>query len=118
MMFSAVQETIDWGMARFPWQFVSTVPKRRPDEFCSVSREGGRFEVGIDRPVIACQFWAQSPARAEEMALSFAFEVAKTRMQEIDGVYRADVTGCYDFADPDSGSPRWQVSLELVTVTR
>ena len=89
------------------------VPEARPERFVTVERTGGASELFRDMPTVAVQCWSDTRYGASEMA-------RKARDACLDyanepGVSRVDVTGVYDFPDPDSEQPRYQLTVELVT---
>lgn len=89
------------------------VPEERPSEFVTVERTGGASELFRDMPTVAVQCWAVTRYEASEMAL-------KARDACMDygsapNVCRVSVQSMYDFPDPDSRQPRYQLVVELVT---
>lgn len=91
------------------------VPPVRPGEFATVERTGGRASAGIDRPTVAIQVWAASRERAEEVALDLRDMLVLRAGDLIPKVRSVQVTGPYDFPDPDTDQNRYQIAVDLVT---
>lgn len=89
------------------------VPGDRPERFVTVERTGGSSEPFRDLPTVAVQCWAQTRYEASEMARR-SRDACLDYMDE-PGVSRVEVTSMYDFPDPDSRQPRYQLVVELVT---
>lgn len=94
-----------------------SAPSPLPTEFVTVERAGGSTELGIDRPLMAVQCWADSVERAAEMAQALRRSAVSGGLLSREGVYSAQVSGCYSFPDPDSRKPRYQFSVSLVTTS-
>lgn len=90
------------------------VPKDRPAEFITVERTGGDRVDVRDRPVIAIQCWSTSRYQASELARKVGDSLEAMRTHP--NVGRMDINTSYNFPDLDSGTPRYQVVVELVTV--
>ena len=90
------------------------VPADRPAEFLRVERLGGGPDNrALDKPLVMGQGWAQSRARAEDIAAEFR-DLLMNRYGEahlIRGVL--DVNGPYFDPDPDSYTPRFTVTATL-----
>lgn len=91
------------------------VPSLRPAEFATVERTGGGASVGIDRPTLAIQVWAEKRERAEEVSIDLRGMLIARLAELVPRVRSVRVTGPYDFPDPESGQDRYQLSVELVT---
>lgn len=89
------------------------VPAARPDRFMTIERTGGACSLGVDRPIVAVQCWANSKAEAYILALT-ARESLINLPNEVSQICRATVESIYDFPDPDSDMRRYQLNLELV----
>lgn len=92
---------------------LAEVPDERPARFVTVERTGGPSEFYRDMPTLAVQCWAESRYEASELA-----EAAREAVMDIGGepgVSRCEVASCYNFPDPDSRQPRYQLVIELVT---
>lgn len=90
------------------------VPADRPERFATIERtSGGRADVR-DMPVLAVQFWAPTRYEASEMARIGASLIESYRPHP--NIGRLDINSTYNFPDPESGSARYQVVVEMVTV--
>lgn len=94
-------------------QVVTQVPATWTGKLVSIERTGGKIDAFSDSPTFAVQAWA--PSKAEAAAL------AKQAAAAIDGwpqvapeVADATVESMYDFADPDSRSQRFQLTVHAV----
>lgn len=94
-------------------QIVTQVPDRWTGKLVSIERTGGKIDAFSDSPTFAVQAWA--PSKAEAAAL------AKQAAAAIDGwpqvapeVADARVESMYDFADPDSRSQRFQLTVHAI----
>ena len=89
------------------------IPASRPEKFVTIERTGGRIDAFSDAPTFAVQTWA--PTKAEAAALAKQAAVAidnwpKTAPEVAD----ATVESLYDFADPDSRSQRFQLTVHAI----
>ena len=106
-MYSAEQSFIEWLTAK--GYAASTYPPKTGSEFVTVERTGGQVADLIDHPTVAIQTWAQTPTRAEEMALSIRNALFTSRP---DGVLNIAVDGLYPFWDESTRLPRYQLVLD------
>ena len=106
-MYSVEQSFVAWLTAK--GYAASTYPPDRGSEFVTVERTGGRVADLIDHPTVAIQTWAQTPPRAEEMALSIRNALFYSRP---DGVANIAVDGLYPFWDESTRLPRYQLVLD------
>ena len=93
----------------------ATVPDERPSELYVVAREGGSSSPGVDRPLLSVQAWAKTRSRAAELAEAARRGLSERLAPSVRGVQSARVSTTYWFPDPESGLPRYQLSLQLVT---
>ena len=96
-------------------QVFAEAPKDRPKEFITVERLGGSSEnYVIDYPMVAIQCWDKSRSKAS----AFAYEADKA-LQDITAHNRAVAfakrNSMYNFPDPDSKQPRYQLVYDFVT---
>lgn len=112
-MFDVTADLVAWVPGALGVPAFADPPAQRPAEFVTVERTGGPREVGIDRPSVALQAWAGSSARASTLASELARGLLESYPARA-RVWRCDVSGIYEFADPDSGHARWQVTADLV----
>lgn len=89
------------------------VPRTRPVEFMTVERVGGPEGRVLGSPLLAVQVWAAARWRAAELADSVAALIRS--MELLPWVGRVLISSVTNFPDPDSGSPRYQITVELVT---
>jgi hypothetical protein len=95
-----------------PWH--ADVPKPRPPRLITTERVGGGGDsVVLDRPRVAVQCWAETREKASALAAGVAGLVP--RMAEIHRVMQAEKVSQLNFPDLASGSPRYQVVINLVT---
>lgn len=91
------------------------VPATRPSRFITLERTGGQRTRVVDEGTFAVQVWAAS--RAE--AMLSADETASLLIQAptlVDAVASLDVLSVYNFPDPDSGAPRYQLTVTAVVM--
>ena len=111
-MYSITKQFLTWLTSQ--GYTVHTYPPKTGNEFVTIERTGGYVENKIDHPEIAIQTWAQSEARAEEMALNIRNALLLGSLP--DGVYRVDVNaGPYPFYDEDTRLPRYQIVFDCTT---
>lgn len=89
------------------------VPGTRPAEFVTVERVGGPEGRVLGSPLLAVQVWAKDRWRAAELADTYAGFMRG--MEVLPWVARVDVSSVTNFPDLDSRSPRYQITVELVT---
>ena len=79
----------------------------------TIERTGGRIDAFSDAPTFAVQAWA--PTKAEAAALAKQAAVAIDNWPVSDpAVADATVESLYDFADPDSRSQRFQLTVHAI----
>ena len=107
-VYSVTEEFIAWLTAN--GYTASTYPPKTGDEFVTVERTGGSVVDMVDRPEIAIQTWAESEARAEEMANEIRSLLLLGSLPY--GVHHVAVdSGPYPFWDDFTGKPRYQIAL-------
>ena len=85
------------------------VPRDRPDELVTVTREGGaRRNALLDRAGIGIYCWAASEQRAWELAE--AVSDAMLSLGFADGYALVEQEAMYSDPDPDARAPRWYLS--------
>lgn len=93
---------------------VADVPRDRPGAFVSLERTGGaRDSVVIDRAMLAIQCWA--PTRHEASELALEVDAALPGLVTVPRITRVTRLGLYHFPDPESGSPRYQLTASVTT---
>lgn len=106
MPYSVEQSFVEWladkGYA------ASTYPPKGGSEFVTIERTGGIVADLIDHPTVAIQTWAQTPTRAEQMALAIRNALFTSRPA---GVAHVTVDGLYPFYDESTRLPRYQLVL-------
>lgn len=114
MAFDVEQALVEWVPTKVGAPCYAEVPDPRPARFVTVERTGGEASLGVDRPLLAVQAWADTAANASALALELrdAIVVGAT---EIPQVCRCDVTSVYRFPDPDSRQARYQLDVSAVT---
>lgn len=110
-MYSITEQFVTW-LSSLGYQASTYPPADAPDEFVTVSREGGGVEDMVDHPLVAVQTWAKTEARAEEMGNAIRNEALTSSTPE--GVHRIAVnSGPYAFWDSYTGGPRYQLVLDV-----
>nr|DAV94636.1 MAG TPA: tail completion protein [Caudoviricetes sp.] len=94
-------------------EVVAQVPSKRPDSFVLVERTGGRYTRFADYPDFAVQAWGLSKAEASALAQTVA-KLIDDWPAAVSAVAEASVESIYDFTDPDSRSPRFQLTAHAV----
>ena len=109
-MYSITEQFIIWlGSQGY---IARTHPPKTGDEFVTVERTGGNVQDMVDHPTVAVQVWAESEARAEEMAIAIRDALLTESLPS--GVYRASVNaGPYPYWDEDTRLPRFQIVFEV-----
>ena len=92
----------------------SLVPAKRPNEFITIERTGGGYSLGRDEVNLAVQCWAQSEARAYELAC-IARVVLSDARELVSEVCSSRVESIYSFPDPDSRAFRYQLDVYMIT---
>lgn len=112
-MYSITEQFVAWLSSE--GYAASTYPKAdAPDEFVTVERTGGGTADMVDHPTVAIQTWAQTEARAEEMALSI--RNALMTQSRPRGVTKVNVnSGPYPFWDESTGRPRYQAVYDCTS---
>lgn len=112
-MYSPTESLLDW-LSEQGYTAHTYPPKNAPSEFVTAERTGGGMSDVVDHPTIAVQTWAQSEARAEEMALEIRNATLTSRPY---GFYAMAVNaGPYPFWDEETGCARYQTLYECTTV--
>lgn len=109
---------VDWlnanpSTARLNIEAFLDVPEDRPERFITVERTGGPGDWIRDSPLLAVQVWALHRYEAGDLAEAVA--KALREAVALPNVARVRVNSLYNFPDPESRQPRYQIVLELVT---
>ena len=92
-------------------EWFHNAPKNTPDEFGTLTRDGGPTEVVVDRPIVTLIVYAQSRGRAAALAeqtknaLLFASDT-------VDNIFHAEILG--DYYDPLDGRHRHRITASLI----
>ena len=106
-----LREMLDASLS--PVKAFVQIPATRPEKFVTIERTGGRIDAFSDAPTFAVQAWA--PTKAEAAALAKQAAVAIDNWPVSDpAVADATVESLYDFADPDSRSQRFQLTVHAI----
>ncbi|ACV09950.1 hypothetical protein [Jonesia denitrificans] len=89
------------------------VPADRPTRFATVERTGGPYSEHRDLPLLVVQCWESTRHAASELALTVRDAV--NGLSAHPNVGRVRVTALYNFPDGQSGHPRYQMTVEMVT---
>lgn len=110
-VFSVTEAMVSW-ISALGYRVSTRVPPDMPDEFVTVERVGGGMRSWVDHASMAVQVWAESDARAEELAN--ALRLALATGQPPAGVHSArEETGPYPFYDESTGRARYQFVLAV-----
>lgn len=110
MAYSALESMVAW-LAGLGYRASTIVPANAPAEFVTIERTGGGVDSYVDKPTFAIQVWAQTDARAEEMAGDIRF--AALTAQPPRGFHSMRVNqGPYRFYDESTRSPRYQLVID------
>lgn len=91
------------------------VPEDRPRRFLTVERTGGARSRIVDEGTYAVQAWAESRAEAMVLADRIA-ELLDEAPAHVDAIAAVEVVSVYNFPDPDSGTPRYQLTVTAVVM--
>lgn len=112
-MYSVTEQFITW-LAAQGYAAHTYPPADAPAELVTVERTGGAMVDVVDHPTVAIQTWAQSEARAEELAIAIR-DALLTSLPY--GCASARVSaGPYPFWDNDTGAARFQTVYECTTI--
>lgn len=106
-----LREMLDASL--YPVKAFVQVPDSRPEKFVTIERTGGKIDAFSDSPTFAVQAWAPTKAAAADLAEKAA-RVIDSWPKIAPEVADATVESLYDFADPDSRSQRFQLTVHVV----
>lgn len=86
-------------------------PKNAPDEYGTLSRDGGSTEIVRDMPTVTLIIYAAKRGRAASLASSVKRALIASKW-EIDNVF--DVTIESDYYDPVDGKHRHRITASLI----
>ena len=95
------------------YKVYAQVPSTRDDSFVTIERTGGTIDAFADSPTFAVQAWARTKADAAGIASTLARVIDDWPLSD-PAVADARVDSLYDFADPDSRSQRFQLTVHAV----
>ena len=95
------------------YKLYAQVPSTRDDSFVTIERTGGTIDAFADSPTFAVQAWAPTKADAAGIASTLARVIDDWPLSD-PAVADARVDSLYDFADPDSRSQRFQLTVHAV----
>lgn len=100
----------------FDIETYADVPKEYPVRFVTVERTGGiRDSLVIDRPMVAVQCWAETRRDAADFAYKVD-DALRSLPAHNKRVTFARRNSLYNFPDPESKKPRYQLVYEFVAV--
>lgn len=89
------------------------VPPTRPTRFITIERTGGEQGRLFDRPTFAIQCWDETRAKAAQLASRTAQVLHDATSHPRVADLRVDAL--YNFPDPSSHTPRYQLTVNAVT---
>lgn len=89
------------------------IPAERPDVMVTVERVGGRVDGLRDCPLLAVQAWHVRAAEAAKLAHKVA-DLLVEAPAHVPSLASVTVDSVYNFPDPASGSPRYQLTVAAV----
>lgn len=95
------------------YKVYAQVPSTRDDSFVTIERTGGTIDAFADSPTFAVQAWAPTKADVAVIAGTLARVIDDWPLSD-PAVADARVESLYDFADPDSRSQRFQLTVHAV----
>lgn len=95
------------------YKVYAQVPATHSDSFVTIERTGGAIDVFSDSPTFAVQAWAPTKAAAAGIAANLAQAIERWPVLDL-AVADARVDSLYDFADTDSRSQRFQLTVHAV----
>lgn len=110
------QVVIDYISDRLDVPVYAEVPNPRPEQFVIVERTGGPHKtIGMDQPLMAIQAWSTTRANAAQLA--YQVDAVIFDLQDEDGrVTYVDRNSMYNYPDEDSGTPRYQMVYDMMTI--
>lgn len=90
------------------------VPAERPQRFVTVERTGGKQTPYVDHGTFAVQAWADTRAKAGELAQTVAANITMRLAKDNPNIAQASVESMYNFPDPDSATPRYQITMTAI----
>lgn len=110
-MINVEASFIDW-LSNKGYQSYADVPHQRPNEFVCIEKTGCSINDTVVKSTISCQCWATSRLRASEMAMTIADSV--NNFSNYLGIFSAKISNMYNYPDVESGSPRYQLIIDVV----
>lgn len=95
------------------YKVYAQVPPTHSDSFVSIERTGGTIDTFSDSPTFAVQAWAPAKAEAANLAEKIAVAIDNWPISD-PAVADVRIDSLYDFADPDSRSQRFQLTVHAV----
>lgn len=95
------------------YRVYAQVPPTHSDSFVTIERTGGAIDAFSDSPTFAVQAWAPTKAAAMGIASLLANVIGNWPITD-PAVADVRIDSLYDFADPDSRSQRFQLTVHAV----
>lgn len=95
------------------YKVYAQVPATHPDSFVTIERTGGTIDAFSDSPTFAVQAWAPTKAAAAATAKNLANLIGNWPILD-PAVADTRIDSLYDFADPDSQSQRFQLTVHAI----
>lgn len=113
----AVRMVVDYLVAE-GFDAYPQVPDERPtdegDPFVVVELTGGSSPNRFGRnPTVDCDCWATSRSGAAQLASGVA-DACLAMPERVGNVFHAELSTIYNNPDPDSGTPRYTVGVDIV----
>lgn len=92
-------------------EWYHNAPKNTPDEFGTLTRDGGPSEIVRDNPTITLLVYAQTRGRAAALAFD-AKQALLDAQYSVDGLFNAEILG--DYYDPLDGRHRHRITASII----
>lgn len=92
-------------------EWFHNAPKNAPDEFGTLTRDGGNTEIVRDNPTITLLVYAATRGRAAVLAFSVK-QALLYAQYHVDGLFNAELLG--DYYDPLDGRHRHRITASII----
>ena len=113
-MYDVIADMCRYLHERLDVSVSATVPEKHPIEFITIERVSGGASLGEDSPGLAIQTWSTTEQKAYELALTVRMLLLDL-WEALPQITRVEVASIYNFPDPDTRKPRYQLDVYLGT---
>ena len=115
MAYDIIGALIPWLAGGTGADAYAAVPDPRPAEFITIERTGGSSSIGMDEPELSIYCWSSTVEGAHALALAVRDMLLLQAAADLPEVCKAECGSLFEYDDPETEQPRFELDVWLVT---